>query len=100
MTHAQIKHIRDESIRILTESGADFMAISPETVKTAGYLAALKAVQRKMKELEGFNPENQLGFLRAYIGCEIPVWDNTLDRLIQKDADFSKGLAAAQPPST
>lgn len=97
MTHAQIKHIRDESIRILTESGADFMAISPETVKTAGYLAALKAVQRKMKELECFNPDNQLGFLRAYIGCEIPVWDNTLDRLIQKDADFSKGLAAAQP---
>ena len=97
MTHEQIKHIRDESIRILTESGADFLAISPETVKTAGYLAALKAIQRKMKELEDFTPENQLGFLRAYIGCEIPVWDHTLDELIRKDADFSQGLAAAQP---
>ena len=97
MTQDQIKHIRDESIRILTESGADFMAISPETVRAAGYLAALKAVQRKMQELESFNAENQLGFLRAYVGCEIPLWDNTLDRLIQKDADFSKGLAAAQP---
>lgn len=101
MNKEQIQHIRDESIRILTEAGGDFLAISPDTVRTAGYLAGLKAVQKKMTELENtsLTVEHQMQFLRSYIGCEVPLWDNKLDRMVQRDADFTKQLAAAPQPT-